>query len=272
MEGREFDLRDHMSGAAGMLVAAPNIVMQLGNPGVGYGVQESTVDTGNVLLHPWKRLRTTMTFIVVALFGSDAERARYREAVNRSHVPVRSSADSPVKYNAFDPELQLWVAACLYVGMRDQRVTFLGPMTDAEEDGLYLECQRLGTSLQVTADMWPADLAAFEVYWKDGLTRVRYDPPVRDHLMKVVGLDMVPRWMRWGNAGVVRFFTVGFLPPECREAMGLPWSPRDQRRFERYCSWLRVVTRVQPRWLRMLGIRLQLGEFRFRVRRGWALT
>ncbi len=44
------------------------------------------------------------------------ERAFYRRQVNRSHALVRSAADSPVRYNAFDPRLQLWVAACLYRG------------------------------------------------------------------------------------------------------------------------------------------------------------
>src|SRR5690349_22703429 len=204
-EVRTFAIADQMAGAAGMLGAAANVIMQLGNPGVGYGVVESTVDSGNVLLHPWKRLRTTLTYLVVALFGSEDDRTRYRQAVNRSHVPVHSGPDSPVEYNAFDPALQLWVAACLYVGFRDARVLFLGPMDDATADALYEYCHRLGTSLQVPREAWPVDRAAFEEYWQAGLDRVSYDEPVREHLMKVVELRMVPRWMQWGNARINGF-------------------------------------------------------------------
>ena len=269
---RPFDLRDHMAGPAGMLGAAANVIMQLGWPEVGYGVVESSVDHGNVMLHPWKRLRTTITYLVVALFGSEADRAAYREAVNRSHVPVRSGPDSPVKYNAFDPALQLWVAACLYLGFRDMRRLFLGAMSEVEEDALYAECSRLGTSLQVTEEMWPADRAAFEKYWAEGLARVRYDDPVREHLLALVDLQMVPRWMRWGGRPVNRFFTTGVLPPEFRAAMDLTWTDRDQRRFDRQVAVLRFVSRLIPRWARMLPIHLQLWEVRLRIRRGWRLT
>ena len=121
----DFDIGAQMAGIAGMLGAAANVIMQLGNPGVGHGVAESTVDSGNVLLHPWKRLRTTISYLVVALFGTDEDRDRYRQAVNRSHVPVHSGPDSPVKYNAFYPDLHQWVAACLYVGLRDALTMFL---------------------------------------------------------------------------------------------------------------------------------------------------
>lgn len=272
MSRPDFDIRDQMPGAAGMLGAAANVIMQLGNPGVGYGVVESTVDSGNVLIHPWKRLRTTISYLVVALFGSADDVDRYRQAVNRSHVPVHSGPDSPVKYNAFDPELQLWVAACLYVGFRDGRTLFLGPMDQATADGLYEYCHRLGTSLQVPRDAWPADRAAFEEYWQAGLAEVTYDEPVREHLLKVVDLTMVPRPLQWGNARVNRFFTVGMLPPQVRTAMRLDWSAQQQRRFDRWVALLRFVTRLTPRWARNLPIRLQLAEVRFRMRRGWRLV
>lgn len=269
---RPFDIRDHIPGPAGFLGSAANVIMQLGWREVGWGVVESTVDRGNVMIHPWKRLRTTISYLVVALFGTEADRATYREAVNRSHTPVRSGPDSPAKYNAFDPALQLWVAACLYIGIRDMRVAFLGPMSEADADGLYAYCSRLGTSLQVRPEMWPADRAAFDAYWAEGLERVAYDPEVREHLMKVVELRMIPRWMRLGNARLNRFATIGFLPPEFRAAMDLPWSERDQRRFDRFVAVVRFGSRLLPRWVRMLPVQLQLAEVRFRVKRGWSLT
>ncbi len=52
--------------------AAANVVMQLAWPGVGYGVVESKVDSGSILKHPWKRLRTTSQYLAVAVFGSEA--------------------------------------------------------------------------------------------------------------------------------------------------------------------------------------------------------
>lgn len=267
-----FDIRDHMPGPAGFLGAGANVIMQLGWPAVGYGVLESKVDSGNVTIHPWKRLRTTITYLVVALFGTEKDRRIYREAVNRSHVPVKSGPDSPVKYNAFDPQLQLWVAACLYMGVRDMRRWFLGPMDEATEEDLYQYCSRLGTSLQVQQDMWPVNRAAFLEYWHEGLAKVRYDDAVREHLLFITDLKMIPRWMRFVNAKVNRFFTIGSLPPEFRAALRVEWTAKDQRRFDRWVSFFRFVTRFIPRWARMLPLNLQLWEFRLRVRLGWNLT
>ena len=272
MRRQPFDVRDHIAGPAGFVGAAANVLMQLGWSEVGHGVVESSVDSGNVMLHPWKRLRTTISYLVVALFGTDADRDAFRKAVNRSHVPVHSGPESPVSYNAFDPELQLWVAACLYVGFRDMRTAFLGELDDETAEELYQHCSLLGTTLQVPRDAWPADLLAFEDYWTAGLKRVHYDDVVRDHLLSLVDLQMVPRWMRIGNAQVNRFFTVGFLPPEFREAMGLAWSPAQQRRFDRIVAGLRFVTRLSPRWVLVLPLRLQLAEVRMRRRLGWRLV
>lgn len=66
-----------------------------------------------------KRARTTLTYLAVATLGTEQDKKRYRKAVNGAHAAVRSSPDSPVAYNAFDPRLQLWVAACLYKGVED---------------------------------------------------------------------------------------------------------------------------------------------------------
>lgn len=114
-----YDLRDFMDGQASFYAGTANVVMQLGRPAVGYGVYESKVDSGNVMLVPRKRARTTLTYLAVALLGTDEERAHLRSEVNRQHVAVRSTPESPVEYNAFDPDLQLWVGACLAYGARD---------------------------------------------------------------------------------------------------------------------------------------------------------
>jgi len=95
---------------------------------------------------------------------------------------VRSNASSPVSYNAFDPELQLWVAACLYRYYVDMHESLYGPLDDEAADAIYLDARKLGTTLQVREAMWPADRAAFDEFWKRSVDRLRIDPPVREHL------------------------------------------------------------------------------------------
>lgn len=267
-----FDLMDLIDGVGGLLAGTANVIMQLSWPEVGYGVLESTVDSGKVTKHPFKRARTTFTYLAVALMGTDEERATYRRAVNRSHAQVRSTGESPVRYNAFDPALQLWVAACLYRGTVDVVERFRGPMTDEVADALYEACKPLGTTLQVEPGMWPADRHAFEDYWRAGLERVRVDPAVRRYLTDLAALRFMPWPVRALPGRSNRFFTTGFLPPVFRQAMELPWSAGDQRRFDRIVGALAAVSRRMPAPVRRLPFNWYLWDFRTRVRLGLRLV
>ena len=151
---RRSGLKDGLLGVT-LLAGPANVIMQLARPGVGYGVMESRVESGRIDLHPIKRARTTFTYLAVATAGSDSQKAAYRRAVNRAHAQVRSTPDSPVSYNAFDPALQLWVAACLYKGGVDVYRTFIGELSEEDADRHYREAMTFGTTLQVPPEMWP---------------------------------------------------------------------------------------------------------------------
>jgi uncharacterized protein (DUF2236 family) len=232
---------------------------------VGYGVLESKVESGQVTKHPLKRFRTTFTYLSVAMFGSEDERARYREAVNGSHRLVRSDASSPVKYNAFDRDLQLWVAACLYYGSVDLVEKLHGPLTDAQADEFYDFAARFGTTLQVTEDMWPADRAAFARYWDDTVERLSIDEPVREYLRVLMTREHLPRLLR-GSRRFNVWVTAGFLPPKFRDEMRLNWSAEDQLRFDRLLRRIGAVQRRLPPVVRRFPFNWYLWDLRLRIR------
>jgi uncharacterized protein (DUF2236 family) len=214
---------DLLNPAAALLPAA-NVIMQLASPGVGYGVVESPVPSGNVFEHPFKRARTTGTYLAAATMGTDSDRALIRSEVDRVHAMVRSTASSPLSYNAFDPKLQLWVAACLYRYYVDMHEFLYGPLDDVAADAVYDDAKHLGTTLQVRLSMWPADRVAFDEYWKRSLGQLRIDPPVREHLRGVAALAFLPAPLRLLAGPVNLFVTTGFLPTEFRTLLSLPWS------------------------------------------------
>src|SRR5215218_4484131 len=181
------DAMDFWSFAA----AAANVVMQLALPGVGYGVVESKVDSGSILKHPWKRLRTTSAYLAVAVFGSEEDRAAFREAVDGAHRQVISTTESPVKYNGFDRDLQMWVAACLFVGLEDTYQLLRGEMTPEQSEQFYRSAWTLGTTLQVTEDQWPTSRADFDDYWNTACARVAVDDTVRAYLEDLMDLRMI---------------------------------------------------------------------------------
>ncbi|MGW0183290.1 oxygenase MpaB family protein [Nocardia sp. NPDC003345] len=270
-EDDDFDFRPYIDGAA-ILGAAANVIMQLAVPGVGYGVLESPVDSGKLTVHPVKRTRTTLTYLAVALLGSPQERTAYRKAVDTSHRQVRSTAESPVKYNAFDRNLQLWVAACLYWGARDLRDRMRGRPEPELEEIIYRHSARLGTTLQVPPESWPPDLAAFDRYWADNLARTRIDPPVREMLDEIVDLRMFPRPVQWFGGRFNRWVTAGLLPPHLRAEMGMRWSARDDRRFGRMLRTLGRASAALPVPVRNFPINAYLFDFRVRRRFGMKLV
>jgi uncharacterized protein (DUF2236 family) len=254
-----------VDGIGGLLAGPANVIMQLALAPVGYGVLESKVESGQVTKHPVKRFRTTFAYISVALWGTEQERARYREAVNGSHRLVRSEANSPVKYNAFDPQLQLWVAACLYYGTVDIVEKLHGPICDETADALYEYAARFGTTLQMAPDMWPVDRAAFAKYWDEVVAELSIDEPVRRYLHEITTRENMPVLLR-GSTRFNAWVTAGFLPPRFRDEMGYAWTADDQVRFDRLMCRIGAVQRRLPGVVRRFPFNWFLWDLRLRIR------
>ena len=259
------------------LLAGPaNVIMQLARPGVGYGVMESRVESGRVDLHPIKRARTTFTYLAVATRGSDAQKAAFRRSVNRAHALVYSMPESPVQYNAFDIELQLWVGACLYKGAVDIYRIFVGEMGDEDADRHYREGMTLATTLQVPPEMWPPDRAAFDRYWEESLAKVHIDDAVREYLYpiaagRVRGVTL-PGPLQRASDDFGLLITAGFLPQRFRDEMWLPWNAARQRRFDRLMVALGAVNRAMPRFVRQFPFNVLLRDVDRRIRTGRPLV
>ncbi len=245
---------------------AANVVMQLSRQEVGYGVAESKVDSGNLLKHPWKRARTTFQYLAVAILGQQRDRDAFRDAVNSSHRHVRSTPDSPVRYNAFDRELQMWVAACLFVGLEDTYQLLRGEMTAEQAEQFYRSAWTLGTTLQVTEEQWPRTRAQFDAYWIDACGRITIDDRVRAYLTDLVNLRMINPVLALPFRPLLKFLTVGFLAPVFRDAMGLQWSAFKQNQFERLFLLVAFVNRFLPVFIRQGSSHVLLADVRRRVR------
>lgn len=241
-----------------LLGAGSAIMYQLALVGVGRGVAEHS----SALERPLDRLRTTLTYVYGILLGTDEERAAIKRMVNRAHAPVKGDG-----YTAFDPALQLWVAATLtYTGEQIYEKTF-GPMDPASRERAYREGWVMGTALQVTDDMWPQTRAEFDVYWDHMQGQLSPDPQVQAYVRKL----LAPSWRFWYLAPLVTLqslVTRGNLTPEARGVLGLPWSPGDQRRYDAFWWIFRRTYRLVPKPLRTLYPRLVLRGFRKRMKKG----
>ena len=256
----------------GFAAGAANVIMQLSAPGVGHGVVESTVDSGNLLKHPWKRARTTLSYLAVAILGNAEDRTAFREAVDTAHRQVRSGPASPVQYNAFDRDLQMWVAACLFVGLEDVYQLLRGEMTEAQAEQFYHSAATLGTTLQVDEQQWPPTRADFDTYWDTACAHVQMDDVVREYLHDLVDLRMINPLLRIPFRPLLKFLTAGFLAPVFRDAVGFGWGRGRQRLFEWLFLAVASGNRFLPVFIRQGGSYLLLADVRRRVAADKALS
>ncbi len=260
----------------GLLAGAANVIMQLANPGVGYGVLESRVESGRIDRHPIKRARTTFTYLAVSAHGTPEQQAAFRRAVNRAHAQVYSTDESPVAYHAFDPALQMWVGACMYKGIIDIHKIFVGEIDDEVAAQLFDEGIALGTMLQVPREMWPADQAAFDRYWEESVAKVHIDDAVRDFLWPIAAGRVrgarLPASVQRKLDDFNLLITAGFLPQRFRDEMRLEWDDDKQRRFDRLMRRIRTVNNVVPRFLQEFPFNVLLKDLDWRIRTGRPLA
>lgn len=255
-------MADYIEESYIFLGAGAAVLLQLAVPGVGHGV----ADHSNTLSDPLGRLRTTMSYIYAITVGSPEEKKAIVKMVNKAHIPVRTES-----YSAFDPELQLWVAATLYKGGVDLFRIFRGPLDPASAERIYRESMEYGNALQVRPEMWPQDLAEFDAYWDRMIDELEVDEQVRDYVHKLLSGGAAPWPIRLGMP-LNRLVTAGLLPPRAREAFELPWGPRHQRAFDLLFVALPALYRFTPRPVRTLPARLYRRDMRKRLASGRGLA
>ena len=221
--------------AEGVLIAggARAILLQVANPAVGRGVaRHSDFASG-----PMQRLRSTLTYVYLLVYGSEGEFRRSTRLVNHAHTDVHGSG-----YTAFDPQLQLWVAATLYDTAISIYETVFGVLEPEEAEAIYREYAIIGAGLQMPRELWPADRAAFRQYWDQEVAQLHVDEESRHVALDLLQPGRVPLWLK-ASMPLARLVTAGLLTAEQRAMYDLPWSDRRQRRFERT---LRVIAGVYP--------------------------
>jgi len=222
------------------------LLLQIAHPAVGRGVVEHS-DFATRLMD---RFDGTMLYLTASMFGTPDELRAIRRIVNRAHAPVRGGSPATT-YNAYDPDLQLWVAATLYQTMMELHRRVFGPLTDREADAVYRDMTSALSNLQLSPDRWPVTRAAFDAYWNDLVATLSVDPDVLAVSRQILYPKAVPWWFR-PSAPLLRLVTAGLLPHSVRTQFHLPWNERRQRRFDRLFRWTRIVYPRLPLRLRHL--------------------
>jgi len=233
------------------------ILLQIADPAIAAGVARHS-DFAN---RAAQRLRNTLSYCYAVGGGTPEDAALARRLVDRAHGPVRSEPGQAPAFDAFDPRLQLWVAATLYDSAVAVHEAVFGPLPPQDADAVLRAFAPLGTALQMPAELWPADRAAFERYRAERVARLQVTDAARSVAADLLHPRRLPLWLR-AFLPLGRLITAGLLDPALREAYGLPWDERRQRRLERVLALTRVVYPRLPRSLRRLPRTILLRRLR----------
>ncbi|ORV98007.1 oxygenase MpaB family protein [Mycobacterium kyorinense] len=218
------------------------------------------------------RVKRSLPPIFMTVYGADADHPG--QQVRDFHHEIKGRMPGGQRYHALDPETYYWAHATFVEQVLYFADTFVKRLTGAEKEQIYLESKTWYRRYGVSDRAMPADYAEFEKYWNDMLDNV-----VVPHKTAKYGVGYVTKGfpcpkgvppLVWRLVSpvfnpVAAFLTTGGLPPQARTLLNLPWSERQERRYQRFAA----VWRSRPvNWLwDHLPMRLRYNRF---ARAGYA--
>jgi uncharacterized protein (DUF2236 family) len=198
------------------------LLMQAAHPLVVAGANQTAMYDRN----PWKRLQRTLILTYTLTFGTKAEAHAAADRINEVHTRIHGI--DPVtgrRYDALDPELLLYVHACLVdSALLFERLT-VGALDDDGRQRFHEEQMLAAELCLVPRESIPKTWRGLSAWLAD--VEDRGDLTVTEGARRVLDLFLdPPEEAEWRPVlrGVSRL-AVGTLPPLVREMYGVPAGP-----------------------------------------------
>ncbi|HEV7492722.1 oxygenase MpaB family protein [Baekduia sp.] len=182
---------------------------------------------------PYKRLRRTAEVMDVIAWGPKAEADRKTRRVRAMHARAsgvlphdagRFPAGTP--WAADDPELLLWIIACLVDSAVIVYERYVTGLSAAERDAYWQDYRIIGRLFGLRDADMPATWDDFEAYMS-AMRRsgdLHVTPTAREVGIEVVLRPPLPLKVR-PLVELANFITVGLLPRGIRRGYGFSWDP-----------------------------------------------
>lgn len=218
------------------------------------------------------RVKRSLPPIFNAVYGSDTDhpgqQVRDFHHGIKGDMPHRSRAGKAGRYHALDPDTYFWAHATFVEQVLYFADRFVKRLSRAEKEQIYLESKTWYRRYGVSDRPMPTDYAAFERYWERMLDEIVIAHPTAKYGVGYVTKGFprpkaVPALL-WRVVApvfnpVAAFLTTGGLPPRARTHLDLPWSDRQERRYQLFAT----LCRSRPvNWLwDHLPMRLRYNKF-----------
>jgi uncharacterized protein (DUF2236 family) len=233
---------------------ARSLLMQIAHPLIAAGVAEHS----GFREDPLGRLRRTMEFMSVILFGTVAEARRAADRLHIIHGAVRGVLRESVgdfragtRYRARDPELLFWVHATLVDTSLLVFRRYVRELSAAEEEQYYQESKTIARLHRIPDSMIPRRARDFRNY----MDRMLDSGPIAvgDTARELAGHILAPAVPLIPALGIAisGFFSTGLLPEKLRTDFGLRWGPGRQYLLEASEFASRALLPLLPERLRI---------------------
>lgn len=225
------------------------LLMQAAHPLVIAGATE----TGFYERNPWRRLERTLALTYALTFGTTGEAQAAADRINEVHRRVRGVDRVTGKaYDAMDPDLLLWVHACLEdSALLFERLT-VGRLTPGERERFHREQMAGAELLGLPRERVPATVRELRAYVAEVVAG--QDLRVTEAARRVAALIRNPpseaEWRPVLRA--VSWWAFGTLPPRLRTMYGVRWGPGRAAALRATMAALRLGRPAIPRRFRWI--------------------
>ena len=227
------------------------LLMQAAHPVafVGFFAHTGALDA------PYERLARTAAVMDTIGFGSRAAADRATRRVRAMHHRVRGVTPDGTPYAADDPELLLWILACLADSALVVYLKYVRSLSRDERDAYWRDYRVIGGLFGLDDAEMPATIEGFDAYM-EGMLRggeLRVVPEARELAVQIVLRPPVPLAAR-PLLELANQITVGLLPREIRRQYGLRWDPARELALHGGAEYVkRVVVPLLPARLRLVS-------------------
>jgi uncharacterized protein (DUF2236 family) len=222
------------------------LLMHAAHPLVVAGARQ----TGMYDRDPRKRLERTLRQTFTVVFGTRREAAEASRRIDEIHGVVKGiDPVTGLPYDARDPELLLWVHACLVSSFLELERRTVGRLDEAGRQRFHEEQMLAVEPLRLPRERIPATVRELDAYLDEViaggiLRRTEAAASVAD-LVRHPPAQVPRRWL-WRLVSFLAFHT---LPPDLRRLYGVSYSARHEL-ATRAIGWTMRRDRplMPPRW------------------------
>jgi uncharacterized protein (DUF2236 family) len=192
------------------------------------------------------RVKRSLPPIYNTVYGADGDNPG--QQVRDFHTQIKGNMPSEYgasRYHALDPDTYFWAHATFVDQVLYFADTFVKRLSREDKEQIYLESKSWYRRYGVSDRPMPADYGAFERYWDRMIEEIVVAHPTAKYGVGYVTKGFpcpkgVPSAV-WGviapfSNPVAAFLTTGGMPPRARDLLGLPWTDRQERRYQRFAA------------------------------------